>query len=393
MNNNINIFAGRVFDGSGGPACIDVLIAIRNGYIERISKNGNPEIIGKKGILDLSGFTVLPGLMDCHVHLAWSGTSDAGKRRKQIDAGYPYAREIIAANIRMLRENGVTAVRDGGDHKGHALKYKNEALFRDEILMSVPGYGWHKPGRYGRLIGPEVETPSDIFKNIKTLQGVDHIKLINSGLISLKVFSEQTESQFSAPELEEIEEKANARGMHVMVHANGQKPVQNAVEAGCASVEHGFFMGPENLKRMADRGTFWVPTAVTMKAYSEYLEDPEQIRIAKMNLEHQLEQINAARRYGVMVAAGTDSGLIGVDHGKSLRDEMALLVRAGFSDAEAVGSATGLAARLLGLKDRGMIKSGMRADLIAFRSNNGSLVQGLANIEHIFIKGQPSAVL
>ena len=115
--------------------------------------------------------------------------------------------------------------------------------------------------------------------------------------------------------------------MKIMVHANGRLPVEFAVEAGCDSIEHGFFMGGENLKKMADRQIFWVPTAVTMQALAA---NTPQSGAALKILENQLEQMRRARELGVPIVAGTDAGSFGVRHGMALAEELALMLEAGF---------------------------------------------------------------
>jgi len=117
-----------------------------------------------------------------------------------------------------------------------------------------------------------------------------------------------------------------------MVHANGQTPVKDAVEAGCHSIEHGFFMGTENLKRMADRQTFWVPTAVTMKTLLD--NQKAGIRqgdknVIRKTLESQLKLMAKAKQYGVRLAIGTDAGGSSIAHGKSVAEEFRLFLQAG----------------------------------------------------------------
>jgi len=110
-------------------------------------------------------------------------------------------------------------------------------------------------------------------------------------------------------------EAASSLGLKTMVHANGIVPVQIALEAGCSSIEHGFFMGKQNLNFMADR---------------QVLREEERL-VALKNLEHQVAQMALARRLGVPIALGTDSGSVGVHHGSALVDELQLLLDAGFS--------------------------------------------------------------
>ncbi|MFO7785787.1 MAG: amidohydrolase family protein [Thermodesulfobacteriota bacterium] len=135
-----------------------------------------------------------------------------------------------------------------------------------------------------------------------------------------------------------------------MVHANGRDPVRDAVKAGCDSVEHGFFMGRENLDRMASCGTAWVPTACTMSACSRiFPPGSDEAAGARRTLDHQVLQIMEARRAGVTIVLGTDSGGPGVLHGRSAAMEIGIFLDAGMTPQEAVRCATWNGAELLGL--------------------------------------------
>ena len=204
------------------------------------------------------------------------------------------------------------AVRDGGDYAGHALRYKKECLSSENLpifLMSADK-AWRAPGRYGKLIGRPPEDGISLSQSIAEVnEGSDHIKIVNSGLNSLTTFGKETLPQFSADQLKEAVRTADDLGLRIMVHANGDLPVKHAIEAGCHSIEHGFFMGKDNLMKLADRGIIWVPTTVTMKAYCDSLDiDSKEKDVSRKNLNHQLDQIAMAMKYGVSIAAGTDCG-------------------------------------------------------------------------------------
>ena len=162
----------------------------------------------------------------------------------------------------------------------------------------------------------------------------------------------------------------------------------------------------DNLKRMADKQIFWVPTAMTMKAYRDTFErrriNPEtrnhfqnsslpqinkMTRVASQNLEHQLEQIRQAKELGVTIVLGTDAGSIGVHHGKSVQEEVRLLVTAGLSVAEAIQCATLNGARLLDLNDQGVIAKGAVATFMAVRGSPQDLPDSLDRIVSLYIKG------
>ena len=212
------------------------------------------------------------------------------------------------------------------------------------------------------------------------------MKIINSGINSLKEFGRETAPQFDREELVAAFRQAKNLGMKIMVHANGRLPVELAVEAGCDSIEHGFFMGGENLKKMADRQVFWAPTAVTMKALAA---NTPQSGAALKILENQLEQMRLARELGVPIAIGTDAGSFGVRHGMALAEELALLLEAGFPIEETVRCATCAGAELLGLDhELGRLSRGRDASFIIVPGSPAELPGSLAGLEAVYRRGE-----
>jgi len=317
--------------------------------------------------------------MDMHVHLFMSGTNDPAIREHQLKADYNFLKPVIANHLKQLHTCGVRVVRDGGDYGGYALRYKNECSDdnRSPVQIRAAGKAWRKSGRYGKLIGrppANEQTLADAIENQKTT--ADHVKIVQSGLNSLRQFGRETSPQFTLEDLTGAISAAHKKGLKVMVHCNGEQPVKMAVEAGCDSVEHGFFMGTDNLKRMADAGTVWVPTAVTMKAYAELMNPGSTETImARRNLDHQLEQIAAAKRLGVVIALGTDAGSLGVHHGSAVAEELKLLISAGFTLPEAIRCATSNGTGLLDIKRQGQITKGMAATFIVFRGAPEEILQ------------------
>jgi imidazolonepropionase-like amidohydrolase len=386
------ILVGWLVDGTGVSIRRNVLMTVAEGTLVSLAEvRPDDFLIGE--LADMTSFTVLPGLVDAHVHLAMSGTEDGRDREAQRNASFEQAEIRIQGHLSEYIRHGVVAVRDGGDGSGHALRYKKRFLqkMRPPTIVKAAGGGWHAAGRYGSLIGGSPKPGEALVQAMtRTWAGNDHFKIVNSGLNSLTRFGEETAPQFSLEELEKAVKKAHALGKKVMVHANGRVPVRLAVEAGCDSIEHGFFMGRENLEIMAEQKTVWVPTACTMAAYGEKLaRGSKESEVAKRNLEHQLSQIRLARRLGVPVAVGTDSGSLGVHHGKSLACEIHLLTAAGFTLAEAVGSATAHGAVLLDLEDHtGILAPGSPATFLAVKGTPEKLLEGLEAPELVVVKGK-----
>jgi imidazolonepropionase-like amidohydrolase len=408
-----HIHAGWLIDGSTDSIQQNVIIHVNKGIIHTITpaaqvclSNATPSD-PEKSCLDLTAHTLLPVLVDCHVHLFMSGTSDIAARKRQLDAGYDELKHVIAAHISQHIASGVGAVRDGGDRQGFSQRYRQEVLnvedagpgncpltgYADRTALSglcckIAGKAWHHAGRYGKLIGraPDTdETLAEAMQRESCLPGYirpDHVKIVNSGVNSLLCFGKETLPQFSYEEMSYAVRFAAQQGLKTMVHANGGVPVQIAVEAGCHSIEHGFFMGEDNLARMRDRQTFWVPTAFTMRAYAATLPpSSREAATALRNLDHQRDQIRRARDMGVRIALGTDAGSMGVHHGVAVKEELRILMEAGFSLPEAVCCATRNGADLLEIPEIGLLKPGKPAAWIAVKGSPSLLPGSLCDIQ------------
>lgn len=384
-----SVHAGWLVDGSGGPVQENVILEIEAGGIRAGScmKGGKVNI---PPAIDYSRCTLLPGLVDSHLHLFMSGTGDPAVRNHQLSAQYTEIKAAIRKHLAAHLAAGVVAVRDGGDRLGHALQYKSEFSDDSPIRIQVAGRAWKRAGRYGRLIGRSPAEGQSLARAIAAADhGIDHLKIVNSGLNSLKVFGKETPPQFDLAEMKAAVETARRKGLDVMAHANGRLPVKICIEAGCRSIEHGFFMGRENLVRLADSQTIWVPTAITMKAYAETLpRNSPEADIARRNLDHQLEQMVLAKQLGVKMALGTDAGSLGVHHGKAVREEMALFTEAGFSLPETVAAATRVGAELLGIGEIGVVEPGREATFLVVEGPPGLLPDSLGRVESVYVKGK-----
>ena len=390
-NNRYTLLAGWLVDGSGGPVRERVCIQVHDGCIERMDCFG--EDLRAEADRDFSGDTVIPCLVDTHVHLFMSGSGDPAVRTRQLEADFCEVRPQIEARLQRHMSCGVMAVRDGGDSRGHALRFRREILPErfSGVAVCAAGKAWRRSGRYGRLIGRSPAAGTSLAESIAGADPLpDHVKIVNSGLNSLVVFGKTTPAQFSKEELENAVREAKARGLKVMVHANGAEAVRGAVEAGCHSIEHGFFMGTDNLKKMAERRTVWVPTAITMKAYAEGLSGKSKEPIgAEKNLEHQLEQLRIAKEVGVCVAVGSDAGSLHVHHGSGCVEEMKLFMAAGYSCQEAVRCATVRGARLIGIDHAGRrLSPGQPASFLVCPGKPAQLPDSLYRLKAVYVQGR-----
>jgi imidazolonepropionase-like amidohydrolase len=384
------ILAGWVVDGQGGPARQNVLISIAGGRIRRLEvlpANCRPA----GAFHDLSQSTLMPVLIDAHVHLALSGTRDPELRRCQLSAGAEETYAVIARHLKTCAQSGILALRDGGDREGRVLAYQKAAQpqERASIYVSATCWAWHAPGRYGRMIGRSPGNGLDLGQALPSMpEGLGHLKIIQSGLNSLNRFGCQGPAQFRLDELLAAVAYARMHRLPVMVHANGEEAVAQAIAAGCDSIEHGYFMGAANLARLAESRIAWVPTVIPMQALAQdpYLSS-HQRDTALRTRDHQLNQIRQAHQLGVAIVLGTDAGSVGVDHAKAVFEEMGLLGQAGLSLEAVVRCATSRAASLLGLPNGHVIAEGQPASFIAIRRRPAEVLRGIEKIDGVCIRG------
>jgi len=385
------IHAGWLIDGSGGPVRKKVLLNITGGSITGVDTHDPANPPDSSCVTDLSHCTILPPFVDSHVHLALSATIDPVARKRQLEADYETIQPLISQHIHHHFSHGVLAVRDGGDSSGHVLRYKLEEAgnVKEPVMIKVTGKAWHQEGRYGALIGRTPDTGESLSTACaKDTSSTDFVKLVNSGLNSLSEFGHETSPQFNLDEIKKVVQHAAQQGKKVMAHANGKESVRMALDAGCHSIEHGFFMGRDNLMKMAEQQVTWVPTAYTMKAAKENISGEK--RVAEKNLQHQLEQIAMAREFGVPIALGTDSGSPGILHGESVVEEIKLLLQSGFNLPEALRCATYNGACLLGVDHKiGLIAKGQAANFIVAWGTPAQLPRKLSYLEAIYINGRP----
>lgn len=397
-----------VFDGSGsvpwGPATVIV-------EGDRISKLGPldelelPEELGTGWwVIDGQGKLLMPGLVDCHVHITGSCDPDELKALKEL---VPHAAIRSTINARDTLEAGFTAVRDagGGNLIDVALKQAiNEGLVPGPRLqvacrgLSITGghgdsrNGWPPEIEFkGRYV---VDSPDEARRAAREQlrDGADHIKLHATG----GVMSEgdlPTARGLTLEEMRAAIEEAHNVGKKTMAHAQGSTGIKNAILAGISSIEHGFYLTDEIIELMLKKDVFLV---ATLCAVHHIVEKGIEGGIPKYGVEKAREAKQAhldsflkAYKAGVKIAMGTDAATPFNCHGNNAQ-ELELMVNAGMKPRDALVSATARGAELMGWGDRmGQVKLGFWADLILVDGNpleDVKVLQDKRNIK-LVIKG------
>jgi imidazolonepropionase-like amidohydrolase len=257
-----------------------------------------------------------------------------------------------ALGLDAVVEAGVLAVRDAGTKNSvRPVIGKTAGRPATPVIVSA-GWALWKKGGYGSIFGNPVETREETQSEIRKLKraGADIIKVMASGMVSLKEPGRVTAGGFKRDELQFIVQEAAACGLGVMAHANGEQVVIDAAEAGVRSIEHGFFMSRRALEVMAKRSTFWVPTvgALRRAARSSALSKETEDFVAGLISSH-LEMILHAHGVGVPLAVGTDCVLPDPHYAEVYEAELAYYEQAGIPHDVVIKIAVEGGARLLGL--------------------------------------------
>ncbi len=370
---------GFLVDGTGAPPVRDAWVVIRDGCIEGVTAGGTGRWPGDAEIVDASGLTILPGLIDGHDHLAMHGYDLP--RRWGLDEP-PSTRTLrTAAVLARTLASGYTTVRDaGGLDVGFRLAIDEGLIAGPRLVLAVAivsptgGIGDRvSPSGHDRLVPPDPALPSGVANGVEGLRatvrtlvraGADVIKCATTGGASSPAGHGPKDRAFNPDELRALVDEAHALGRRVMCHALGGPGLRAAVEAGVDSIEHGCYLDedPDLIAMMAERGTFWVPT-LTVYAHHRASPAPHVRDRAQALHAHHVASLERAVRAGVKIVAGTDAG--GHGHPPNAA-ELQHLVDAGLPPMQALRAATGLAAECLGLeREIGTVVKGKRADLIA----------------------------
>lgn len=230
----------------------------------------------------------------------------------------------VRAQLAALRAAGVVYFRDGGDAHGVSLFARSVAAGYGIDYVS-PAFAIHRRGRYGGIVGRGYESREEYQRLLleAKAQHCDFIKIMLSGIITFQKYAELSCPPIDRAEMAWLIGDAHELGFAVMAHVNGAETVRQAVEAGLDSVDHGFFLDEYCLDAMAERGTFWVPTAAAAAAFvgRPGFDDA----VARRTVEMQQRMAAKALEKGVLLCPGSDSGAVGVPHGAGILREYELL--------------------------------------------------------------------
>jgi len=394
----IAIRAGHLIDTLAGRATGAQIIVVRDGRI--VDVGPDVQVPGGARVIDLTAYTVLPGLMDAHTHL----TIDQRNQDPLAELEHTAAERAFGAipNARAVLLAGFTTVRDLGSYRALVDVALRDAINRGDVIgprMYVAGAYITIAGGAGAITGfaPDVtlpwdlrygaaNSPSEVRERVRVLAGerVDVIKMFATGAV-LTHNSNPAGREATPEELAAGADEAHSFGLKLAVHAHGAEGIKAAIRAGAASIEHGTLMDDEGRALMKQHGTYLVPTleireCVGKNYPAEFVSKAQQIMTA------QLANFRKAVNAGVKIGFGTDIGVC--RFGTNAR-EFGLMVENGMTTMHAIQAATTADADLLGVSAKlGSITKGKLADIIAVRGDPLQNVRLLEDVRFVMKEGR-----
>lgn len=385
---------GQVIDGRG--KAYKGYVIVDGEKIAEANEGTLPPLAESTLKIDLAGKSILPGFIDCHVHLRSDGLADP--RAQQANDTDAVALLRSARNARRSLECGVTTIRDCGSRGGidFALRTASQQGLCPTPRLILSGIIICMTGGHGWQLGYEADGPDAVRRAARTQikLGADNVKLIASGGI-LSPGSEIGAPQFTIEEMRAAADEAHAAGKICCAHAHGSTAIKNAVRAGVDSVEHGYLLDDEGIDLMLNRGTYLVATSAAVRNVVKHGTSagvrPDVVRKAQSAIDQHIASFKRAHKAGVKLAMGTDTGVPYTQHGNNL-DELVYLAEMGLTPLEAIAAATSGAAKLLKLDDLiGSLEPGKFADFVVVDGNPLSditILQDKSKILTVALGGQ-----
>ncbi len=396
------IRAGRLIDGAGAPPAEAATIVVEDGVIREVATEGrHPDPRGDTQVVDCSDLTVLPGLIDCHVHLVFSAQPTAladilrdSNRRIMLRAVH---------NAQLALRTGVTTVRDCGGRAGVTFSLRNaiEAGILPGPRIFAAGPAITPTGGHCYFFEGEADTADDIRRLARSLakKGADFFKVMSTGG-RMTPGSNVTAAQYSDEELSVLTAEARRLDRTVAAHGHGVAGIRNAVKAGVTTIEHCTWVSeedsgrvdydPEVAAQMARQGTFLDPTlspgvAVARLPESELTGNRLETRRMRPMIQEAHRAMLAA---GVEPVAGTDAGVANVPLDSMPTELEALHRDLGLSPLEAIRAATHTAARACRREEEfGSVRAGRRADLLAVDGDPSVDLGAIRRVRKVFRDG------
>jgi len=384
--NELVLFNGTVIDGVHDQPAGKGYVQISGTQIKEVG-HGNPPISTGNRI-DAKGGTILPGFIDCHVHLIWDGSPDPASTVRE----WPETRISLWAYRNAVRtlECGITTVRDLGSPGRTVLDLAQ--IIRTGVLVGpnvlAAGPALCMTGGHGHYMSHEVDGVENVRAAARWVmkEGADLVKLMASGGIYTE--GEQPGSpQYTVEEMAAAVAEAHKREKAVAAHAEGLAGIRNALDAGVDTIEHGIFSDEDCLGRMKEKRVFLVPTMAVMRHLATNPGIPAFAQEkAKLVTEAHIAMLRRAVKLGVAIATGTDAGSPCSPPDVYFED-LDIMEEAGMTLMQIIKASTSVAAQAIRRPNLGALEPGKQADVIVVEGNPLQRLKDARNTKLVISKG------
>lgn len=391
---NKTLYKGfTLIDGSGKAPIEKAWFLVEDKKVVKLGQGDEYPAVDETQVVDLSGKTVIPGLINSHVHITMDPVADPSpllsddseamttlrgtvNLKKHLKAGTTYFRDLGAPNFIDL---------DLRDAVNKEMVEGPEFLAAGKCVTMTGGHGWS--------MGREADGVDEVRKAAREQlkAGADLIKVMATGGV-MTPGVEPGSSQLSQEEMAAAIVEAHKVGKKVATHAQGTEGIKNAVLAGVDSVEHGIFLDDEVVQLMVERGVYLVPTLVAPYFIVKHGVEagiPEYaVKKAEMVMESHMDSFRKAHKAGVKIAMGTDAGTPFNQHDKAPY-ELKLMIEGGMTPMETIVASTKTASELLGIdKGYGTLEIGKFADFLVLDENPLDNLDTLFSINKVYKLGK-----
>lgn len=393
FSQTIAIKAGHLIDPKAGKVSNNQIIVVKDGKIDQIIPDESTEKV--KQIVDLSDSWVMPGLMDCHVHI----TLNIPYRNVQMNPVYIEESSTLRGlrglyNAKLLLNSGFTTIKDIGNDANYATAAVIQAINKGWFTGPTIIYSGKIIAPYGGQvfnISPENEnfwlyeyidadSPDEIRKAVR--------KNIYFGATTIKLVAQQFSYYYDREEIEIAVKEAKKAGLNVTAHVQGGEAARNVIVGGAAAIEHGFDLDDDLLKLMKDKGTFLVGTDFSFANWYAYGMDSTT---AERRTQKMVKRLRRAYEIGVKMAFGTDIviDIEGMNRVESNLEVLKTWKSAGIPPMEILKCMTSNAAELMGIDhNRGLLKKQYWADIVAFKNGPLDDIENVRSVHFVMKEGK-----
>lgn len=385
------ILADGIIDGVSDEPLQDYAVMVSRGRVRWIG-SADRAPAGDYSRIEYEGCTLLPGLIDAHVHLTLDGTIDPWN--EMVTDSAAIASMKAGKNLKRTLQSGVTTVRDLGSKDGLVIDIAaaiDKGLFEGPRVIAA-GRCICMTGGHGYPLGMEVDGEAEARKaaRIEMKRGARVLKVMATGGVITPIV-EPGAPQLTLSELMAVVEEGHKGGRRVAAHAHGAEGIKNALRAGCDTIEHSSYLDEEAIQLYKTTDAAMVSTLIASMNPMREIDNPEMpeylVRKLKVHAQRESQSLRDAIQAGIRLGTGTDAGAVLTPHGQ-MGGQLELLVEHGMTPIQAINTGTMGSAEAIGVNEEfGSLEPGKVADIFLVEGQPAQRIEDLMNVRAVYLGG------